>query len=321
MSAARDGPTGGASPRVDRRSPAAPATATRGGDRRRARSAARFAPAACVVGVLERRRDRARPAPRRRHARRAARRRRSASASPRSAARPPSRRRQRLLRHVARLAALEDARRHRAQGVVAAALDVVALDSGVARCAAASDGALDARVRASGPLAGAIAATPPAGLAVLADAVRDATSSFTLGSTRDEAPAPLAALRGQGAEALVAVGLVAHGERRGHAAARRVDARVDVPRPTSSSCSSCSPPQRPALLRTADLVRSLRERAATDPLTGLGHHATFHEALAGSHRRPSTAVVRLRHRRLQAPQRHLRPPARRPRPARAWPPR
>jgi diguanylate cyclase (GGDEF)-like protein len=44
-------------------------------------------------------------------------------------------------------------------------------------------------------------------------------------------------------------------------------------------------------LQTADLLRSLRERAATDPLTGLGHHATFHETLANSHRRPSTAVV------------------------------
>ena len=38
-------------------------------------------------------------------------------------------------------------------------------------------------------------------------------------------------------------------------------------------------------------MRSLRERAATDPLTGLGHHATFHEALARTHRRPQTAVV------------------------------
>jgi diguanylate cyclase (GGDEF)-like protein len=46
-----------------------------------------------------------------------------------------------------------------------------------------------------------------------------------------------------------------------------------------------------ACLRTAELMGSLRERAETDPLTGLGHHATFHEALASSHRRPSTAVV------------------------------
>ena len=46
-----------------------------------------------------------------------------------------------------------------------------------------------------------------------------------------------------------------------------------------------------ACLRTAELLGSLRERAESDPLTGLGHHATFHEALAGSHRRPTTAVV------------------------------
>ena len=46
-----------------------------------------------------------------------------------------------------------------------------------------------------------------------------------------------------------------------------------------------------ACLRTVELMGSLRERAETDPLTGLGHHATFHEALAGSHRRPRTAVV------------------------------
>jgi diguanylate cyclase (GGDEF)-like protein len=38
-------------------------------------------------------------------------------------------------------------------------------------------------------------------------------------------------------------------------------------------------------------MRSLREQAATDPLTGLGHHATFHATLAHAHRRPSTAVV------------------------------
>jgi diguanylate cyclase (GGDEF)-like protein len=44
-------------------------------------------------------------------------------------------------------------------------------------------------------------------------------------------------------------------------------------------------------LRSADVVRSLRERAATDPLTGLGHHATFHDQLAHVHRRPSTAVI------------------------------
>jgi len=46
-----------------------------------------------------------------------------------------------------------------------------------------------------------------------------------------------------------------------------------------------------AALHAADTVVALRRRAATDPLTGLGHHATFQAALARAHRRPSTAVV------------------------------
>ena len=42
-----------------------------------------------------------------------------------------------------------------------------------------------------------------------------------------------------------------------------------------------------ACLRTAELCGSLRERAETDPLTGLGHHATFHDGAGRSHRRPT----------------------------------
>jgi diguanylate cyclase (GGDEF)-like protein len=45
-------------------------------------------------------------------------------------------------------------------------------------------------------------------------------------------------------------------------------------------------------LRTAAALEELRARAATDPLTGLGHHATFHEALARARgRRESIAVL------------------------------
>lgn len=44
-------------------------------------------------------------------------------------------------------------------------------------------------------------------------------------------------------------------------------------------------------LRGSELVRTLRAQAASDPLTGLGHRASFQEALAASHRRPVTAVV------------------------------
>jgi diguanylate cyclase (GGDEF)-like protein len=50
--------------------------------------------------------------------------------------------------------------------------------------------------------------------------------------------------------------------------------------------------QAGACLRTAAAVADLRRRAATDPLTGLGHRGAFDEALGQSHRRPvATAVV------------------------------
>ena len=50
--------------------------------------------------------------------------------------------------------------------------------------------------------------------------------------------------------------------------------------PSTSSCSSCSPSRPPAALRMAAAVLELRERAARDPLTGLGHHATFYDDAA-----------------------------------------
>jgi diguanylate cyclase (GGDEF)-like protein len=46
-------------------------------------------------------------------------------------------------------------------------------------------------------------------------------------------------------------------------------------------------------LRTADAIAELRERAASDPLTGLGHHATFHEALAAARASDTKVAVLL----------------------------
>jgi diguanylate cyclase (GGDEF)-like protein len=40
--------------------------------------------------------------------------------------------------------------------------------------------------------------------------------------------------------------------------------------------------QTAAALRTAAALSELRTRATTDPLTGLGHHGTFHDALAAA---------------------------------------
>jgi diguanylate cyclase (GGDEF)-like protein len=90
-------------------------------------------------------------------------------------------------------------------------------------------------------------------------------------------------------ETMVAVGLFAQGELLGALVVASEELAildtddVELLEQLATHAASC--------LRTVELLGSLRERAASDPLTGLGHHATFHEALAGSHRRPTTAVV------------------------------
>jgi diguanylate cyclase (GGDEF)-like protein len=95
------------------------------------------------------------------------------------------------------------------------------------------------------------------------------------------------ALEAAGAEALVVAGLVAEGDSEGLLLlAGDADATEGDPNLLEALAVNVA-----GCLHTADLLRTLRERAATDPLTGVGHYATFHQALAGSHRRPTTAVV------------------------------
>jgi diguanylate cyclase (GGDEF)-like protein len=190
---------------------------------------------------------------------------------------------QRLLRHVADMAALQDAGAV-ADALVAAALDLVPLGS-----------ALLARTTAGGSLRASGAAGPLADvlrgaqLESIAAWVKDGISLFTVGAPEALPAANLAELRAAGAETLVAVGLFAHGEMLGalvlasEAPTAIGTDDVELLEQLATHGAAC--------LRTAELMGSLRERAETDPLTGLGHHATFHEALAGSHRRPTTAVV------------------------------
>jgi diguanylate cyclase (GGDEF)-like protein len=191
---------------------------------------------------------------------------------------------QRLLRHVAEIAALQDAAAV-ADALLHAALDLVPLGSALLARTTGAGGALRPAV-AAGPLVGVLRA---ARLESIGAWVEDGISVFTVGE--DDAPpaANLADLRAAGVEALVAVGLFAHGELLGalvlasdEPAAIGTD-DVELLEQLATHGAAC--------LRTAELMGSLRERAETDPLTGLGHHATFHEALAGSHRRPTTAVV------------------------------
>jgi diguanylate cyclase (GGDEF)-like protein len=190
---------------------------------------------------------------------------------------------QRLLGHVAELAALEDSDAI-VDALLHAARDLVPLDSALLVRTTATQGL--AAAGAVGPLAAVLRAAPTE---PFVEWVRDGTSCFTVGAPDAPAAANLGDLRNGGVEALVGVGLFAHGEllgvlvlASGEPAAVDTD-DVEVLEQLATHAAAC--------LRTAELLGSLRARAASDPLTGLGHHATFHEALAASHRRPTTAVV------------------------------
>jgi putative methionine-R-sulfoxide reductase with GAF domain len=121
---------------------------------------------------------------------------------------------QRLLRHVADIADLQDAGAV-ADALLRAALDLVPLDSALL-ARTAGPGALRASV-AAGPLAGVLRAAP---LESVTAWVEDGISLFTVGEPDAPPAASLAELRAAGVEALVAVGLFAHGELLGRARAR-----------------------------------------------------------------------------------------------------
>ncbi len=191
---------------------------------------------------------------------------------------------QRLLRHVAEIADLQDATAV-ADALLDAALDLVPLGSALLARTTGAAGALRPSV-ASGPLASVLRAAP---LESIGAWVEDGISLFTVGEQAAPAAANLAELRASGVETLVAVALFAHGELLGALVLASDEPAivgtddVELLERLATHGAAC--------LQTAGLMGSLRERAETDPLTGLGHHATFHEALASSHRRPTTAVV------------------------------
>jgi diguanylate cyclase (GGDEF)-like protein len=188
----------------------------------------------------------------------------------------------RLLRHMVDMAALQDA--HAIAGaLLGAALDLTPLHSAVlVRTTAAGP----RPASAIGPLADVLRA---ARYEPIVARVKGGSSCATAADPAAQAPADLAELRAAGIESLAAVGLHADGDLIGVLVLASSDRAplhtddVELLEQLAAHAASC--------LRTSELLQSLRDRAASDPLTGLGHHATFHEALAASHRRPRTAVV------------------------------
>jgi diguanylate cyclase (GGDEF)-like protein len=193
---------------------------------------------------------------------------------------------QRLVHHAAAMAALEDPDEIVEQ-LLTSALDVVALDSAILLTVDAA-GALTVRA-ATGPLAEILRGADERALRTVVDWVAAGASSFTAGDPGDEGPRGMDGLRAAGVASLGALHVDVPDAARGvlvMAGRSHVvlsTDRVELLELLAAHVSSC--------LRTAEALRATRERAAQDPLTGLGHHAAFYEALAGSHRRPRTAVL------------------------------
>ena len=181
---------------------------------------------------------------------------------------------QRLVGHVTELAGrvgLEEIE----LAVLEAALDVTSMDSAMLL----REDAYGCSVpqRAVGPLATALYACPPVTIAVIESFVDAGTSCYTVDQPGGGAPQGMRALRAAGAEALIALAVGPEEGRRG----LLIVARTTPGAPTSEEVELLEllVAQARTVLRTAEVVAELRERAARDPLTGLGHHATFHEAL------------------------------------------
>jgi diguanylate cyclase (GGDEF)-like protein len=181
---------------------------------------------------------------------------------------------QRLARAVGRLAALEDPE-DVVRETVRSALALAAFESAMLALPDGHGGFY--AHHAEGPFAVAFSDLAPADLAAIANWVRHGTSSYTVNETAGRGFEGHEPLRQAGAASLIVLPLAAAGERLGilvladrtphHLSTEHVELLELLAFQAASG------------LRMAAAVLELRERAARDPLTGLGHHATFYEAL------------------------------------------
>lgn len=195
----------------------------------------------------------------------------------------------RLAQHAAAIAGLEDPSRIE-RATLVAALDLAEMETALLlRC---DNEHAPVASCAAGPLAHALLSLPPETLEALGEAVSTGASWATTGhSGQGTLPAPLAALRVTGARTIVAVPLLSRGAPLG--ALVVVDSRPLTPNTERVELLELIAAQAASCLRTSAAVAELRHRAATDPLTGLGHRGTFRESLGAAHRRPIAAAVAL----------------------------
>jgi diguanylate cyclase (GGDEF)-like protein len=181
---------------------------------------------------------------------------------------------QRLARAVARLSALEDPE-DIVRETVRSALHVAGFESAMVALEN-GHGELYAH-HAEGPFAVALADLDAGELRAIAGWVAHATSSYTVNEAAGRGFAGHQPLRLAGAASVVVLPLVAAGEALGVLLlADRTPHRLSTEHVELLELLAM---QAASGLRMAAAVLELRERAARDPLTGLGHHATFYDSL------------------------------------------
>ena len=181
---------------------------------------------------------------------------------------------QRLARAVARLAALEDPE-DLVRETVRSALQLAGFESAMLAFSSGGDGLYVHH--AEGPFAVAFSDLAPEDLAAIGEWVTHATSSYTVNETAGRGFAGHEGLRRAGAASLAVLPLAAAGERLGVLVlADRTPHSLSTEHVELLELLAF---QAASGLRMAAAVLELRERAARDPLTGLGHHAAFYEAL------------------------------------------
>ncbi|HWM09696.1 MAG TPA: EAL domain-containing protein, partial [Solirubrobacteraceae bacterium] len=181
---------------------------------------------------------------------------------------------QRLARAVARLAALDDPE-DIVRETVRSALALAAFESAML---ALPDGhGSHYSHHAEGPFAVALSDLDAGDLGAIADWVRHGTSCYTVNETSGRGFSGHEPLRRAGAASLLVLPLNVAGEQLGILVlADRTPHRLSTEHVELLELLAF---QAASGLRMAAAVLELRERAARDPLTGLGHHATFYEAL------------------------------------------
>lgn len=177
---------------------------------------------------------------------------------------------QRLGRHASRLAELTDAEEIH-EYTLAAACDLAAMSSSmIVRFDEAGSPQLCGR---TGLLASPNVPLSTDGMATIASWVAPGTSCYTMGEASGAGFLGHEVFRDAGACAMIAVPLSARGQRLGVLVV--ADAAPIQPRTDDVGLLDLLATQVAGCLLTAKALADLRDSAARDPLTGLGHHASF----------------------------------------------